>query len=283
MPLPATLRKLPFHLKGQAKEAVDRSCTPLIPSDLFSCCSSPPALLSHTTALILLRHAGSIPASMPLLHLVPCLDLSSLRHPFDSRCRPAGGHGNLTLLARAHPDSHLQVASTTQQSLKPLTLLPLLFVSNRLCNLLIHSFPNGSAGKESVCNAGDLGSIPGLGRSPGEGKGYSLQYSSLENCMDCIVHGVTKSQTRLRNSLSPLLTFTLYVHTHWNPSSRGKESLSAGLTDIPQTTERYPGQSRHRIHVHRLLHVESSPVSISSLSAWHAAYVDLKDASVQAE
>ena len=46
---------------------------------------------------------------------------------------------------------------------------------------------------------GDLGSIPGLGRSPGEGKGYPLQYSSLENSMDCIVHGVTKSQTRQSN------------------------------------------------------------------------------------
>ena len=58
-------------------------------------------------------------------------------------------------------------------------------------------FPCGSAGKESACNAGDLGSIPELGRSPGEGKGYLLQYSGLENSMDCIVHGVTKSQTRL--------------------------------------------------------------------------------------
>ena len=51
----------------------------------------------------------------------------------------------------------------------------------------------GSAGKESACNMGDLGSIPGLGRSPGEGNGYPLQYSSLENSMDCIVHGVAKS------------------------------------------------------------------------------------------
>ena len=53
----------------------------------------------------------------------------------------------------------------------------------------------GSAGKESACNAGDLGSILGLGMSPGEGKGVPLQYSGLENSMDCIVHGVTKSQT----------------------------------------------------------------------------------------
>ena len=55
----------------------------------------------------------------------------------------------------------------------------------------------GSAGKESSCNAGDLGSILGLGKSPGEGKGYPLQYSGLENSMDCIVHEVEKSQTRL--------------------------------------------------------------------------------------
>ena len=55
-------------------------------------------------------------------------------------------------------------------------------------------FPCGSAGKESVCNEEDLGSIPGLGRSPGERKGYPLQNSGLENSMDWIVHGVTESQ-----------------------------------------------------------------------------------------
>ena len=56
-------------------------------------------------------------------------------------------------------------------------------------------FPGGSAGEESACNTGDLGSIPGLGRSPGERKDYPLQYSGLENSMDCIVHGVAKSDT----------------------------------------------------------------------------------------
>ena len=55
------------------------------------------------------------------------------------------------------------------------------------------SFPCDSAGKESSCNAEDLGSIPRLGRSPGEGKGYPLQYSGLENSMDCIVHGIAES------------------------------------------------------------------------------------------
>ena len=58
-------------------------------------------------------------------------------------------------------------------------------------------FFGGSDGKESACNAGDLGSVPGLGRSTGEGKGYPHQYSGLENSMDCIVHGVAKSQTQL--------------------------------------------------------------------------------------
>ena len=54
----------------------------------------------------------------------------------------------------------------------------------------------GSAGKESTCNVGDLGLIPGLGRSPGEGNSYSsLQYSGLKNCMDSVVQGVTKSWT----------------------------------------------------------------------------------------
>ena len=58
-------------------------------------------------------------------------------------------------------------------------------------------FPCGSTGKESACNVESLGSVSELGRPPGEGKGYLLQYSGLENSMDCIVHGITKSQTRL--------------------------------------------------------------------------------------
>ena len=62
---------------------------------------------------------------------------------------------------------------------------------------IILGFPCGSAGKKSACNAEDLGSIPGLGRSPGEGKGYPLQHSGLENFMECIVPGVAKSRTWL--------------------------------------------------------------------------------------
>ena len=64
---------------------------------------------------------------------------------------------------------------------------------DRLPTPVFLGFPCSSAGKESTCNAGDLGSIPGLGRSPGEGKGYPHQDSGLENAMDFIVHGVAKS------------------------------------------------------------------------------------------
>ena len=64
------------------------------------------------------------------------------------------------------------------------------------------SLPGGSAGEESTCNEGDLGSIPGLGRFPGKRNSFPLQYSGLENsmhCMDCIIYGVAKSQTQLND------------------------------------------------------------------------------------
>ena len=68
---------------------------------------------------------------------------------------------------------------------------------DRLPTPVFLGFPHGSDGKESACSAGVLGLISELGRSPGEGKGYPLQYYGLENSMDSIVHGVTKSQTQL--------------------------------------------------------------------------------------
>ena len=73
-----------------------------------------------------------------------------------------------------------------------------IFIDMSICLDRLHmsnGFLCGSPGKDSICNAGDLGSIPGLGRSPGEGQGYSLQYPDLENSMDCIVHGFAKIQT----------------------------------------------------------------------------------------
>ena len=84
------------------------------------------------------------------------------------------------------------------------------------CFSLYMGFPCGSAGKESACNVRDLGSVPELGRSPGEGNGYPLQYSGLENSMDCVAHEVTKSWTQLSLSLLyvkhlfPLVTFKFF-------------------------------------------------------------------------
>ena len=104
---------------------------------------------------------------------------------------------------------------------------------------LSHNLPGGSDGKASAYNAGDLGSIPGLGRSPGEGNGTPLQYSCLENPMDrgawwATVHGVAKNQTRLSN-----FTFT----SGFPDGSDGKVSVySAGdLGSIPGLG-RFPGE-----------------------------------------
>ena len=89
----------------------------------------------------------------------------------------------------------------------------------------IYGLPRVVAGKKSGCNAGDLGSILGLGRSPGEGKGYPLPYSGLENSMDCIVNGVTKNQTQLSvnavlcKSLYLLISFANLIHSSTHLSS----------------------------------------------------------------
>ena len=98
---------------------------------------------------------------------------------------------------------------------------------------LVACFPCGSGGKESACNVGDLGSIPGLGRSPGEGSSdSSLQYSDLENSMDCIVRGVTESQTRLNDF-------------HLLGGSDGKESAcNAGDLGSTPGSGRTPGEGK---------------------------------------
>ena len=80
---------------------------------------------------------------------------------------------------------------------------------------LFLGFPCGSASKESTCNVGDLGSIPRLGRSLGEGKSYPLQYSGLENSMDCIVRGVTKTRPRLNDFHHSPLDFH-QDHSAWS-------------------------------------------------------------------
>ena len=79
-------------------------------------------------------------------------------------------------------------------------------------------FPGSSADKESICNVEDLGSIPGLERSPGEGNSYSLQYSGLENSMDYIVLEVAKSQTQLSDFHRHFFSSSLASGTHLSTS-----------------------------------------------------------------
>ena len=89
----------------------------------------------------------------------------------------------------------------------------------------LSSFPCDSDGKEFTCSAGDLGLIPELGRSPGEGKGYPVQYSGLENSMDCIVHGVAKSRTRMRNLHFTSKRLACFV-SYWEWWERGATPTS---------------------------------------------------------
>ena len=95
----------------------------------------------------------------------------------------------------------------------------ILWRRDRLPAPVFLGFPCGSAGKESTCSAGGLGSIPGLGRSPGEGKGYPLQYSGLENSMGCTVHGsqrirhncVTFTSTYICNFMCIYIYIYIYI------------------------------------------------------------------------
>ena len=98
-------------------------------------------------------------------------------------------------------------------------------------------FPCGSAGKESGCKAADPGSIPGLGRSPGEGKGYPLQYSDLENSTDCIDHGVTKSQTwpsdfHYHDLCSLAALYWLWVRLYARFNATYSESITLSLAEV---------------------------------------------------
>ena len=93
--------------------------------------------------------------------------------------------------------------------------------------LLTNGFPGGSVNKESACNEEDLGSIPGLRRSPGEGNGNPLQYSCLENSMDrgawwAVVHGITKSLTELSDFHFHSLPRASELPTYLHQDSRGE-------------------------------------------------------------
>ena len=97
----------------------------------------------------------------------------------------------------------------------------------------------GSSGKESACNAGDLGSIPALWRSSREGKGYQLQYSALENFIDCILHGVAESRTQLSNC-------------HFT-SQRVGHSLSDWATSSSDLFNNFMSQSPHLLYMHNVI------------------------------
>ena len=88
-------------------------------------------------------------------------------------------------------------------------------------------FPNSSVGKESACNVGDPGLMTESGRSAGERINYPLQYSGLENSMDCIVYGVTKSQTWRSD-------FLFHFHFQWDISTR-VSCLSQWSDNFPKT------------------------------------------------
>ena len=88
------------------------------------------------------------------------------------------------------------------------------------CSCTRWGFPGGSAGKESTCNAGDLSLIPGFGRSPGEWKGYPLEYSGLENSLDCIVHGVAEAD------------MTEWLSLHFTSCTRWREGPSLLLLSV---------------------------------------------------
>ena len=105
--------------------------------------------------------------------------------------------------------------------------------------LYVPGFPCGSAGKESTCNEGDLGSIPGLGRSPGEGKGYPLQYSGLENPMDYTVHGVAKSRTQLSG-----------FHFHFMSHTKSTPLQAECMTLSHFSKARGPGALDARVMLH---------------------------------
>ena len=182
------------------------------------------ASLSFTISQNLLR-LTSIESVMPSNHLVLC-------HPFSSWLQsfPASGFFQMSQFFASGGQSIGVSASASVLPVKdwfPLGLTDWIsLLSKGLSRVFFNTtvqkhqffnthpslwpnshavgFPGGSAGKESAYNARDLGSVPGLGRCTGEGKGYPLQYSGLENSMDrgawwATVHGVTKSQTRLSN------------------------------------------------------------------------------------
>ena len=152
----------------------------------------------HSRLLLFLHELQCLQASLvaqPGKLLSACNegDLGSI--PASGRC-PGEGNGNLLQYSWAFLVA--QLVKNCLQCRRPgfdSWVGKICWRRDRLPTLVFLGFPDGSAGKESTCNVGDLGSLPGLGRSPEEGNGYPLQYSGLENSMDCIVHRVAESHT----------------------------------------------------------------------------------------
>ena len=118
--------------------------------------------------------------------------------------------------------------------------------------------------EEYACNAGDLGSIPGLGRSPGEGNGYPLQYCGLENSTDCVVHGVEKSWIRLSDFHFTSLQYSCLK----NPMDRGAwwATVHRDLkeSDMPEWLSTWP-----QIFISLILFCYSELVLHIFLNAWY--------------
>ena len=114
-------------------------------------------------------------------------------------------------------------------------------------------FPCGSAGKESACKSGDLGSIPGLGRSLGERKGYFLQYSGLKNSMECIVHGDAKSWIQLSSFHFKVKVLHTICQTNLENSAVDTELENVNFNSNPKERQcqrmlRLPQNCTHLTH-----------------------------------
>ena len=120
------------------------------------------------------------------------------------------------------------------EEINDLGILPFCSILAKLFPFSPRGFPGGSDGKESTRNVGNLGLIPGLRKSPGERKGYPLQYPGLESFMDCTVHGLAKSQTWLSN-FHFLFSFHFFYVTGGN-LFRTKYTLHFITPNIPSIT-----------------------------------------------
>ena len=141
------------------------------------------------------------------------------------------------------------IGTSASESVLPMTIqdwFPLGLTGNSI--ELYYVLPCGSAGKESTCNSGDLGSIPGLGKSPGGGKGYPLQ-SGLENSLDCIGHGATKSWTRQSNFHITVVYTSMqfdYIYRFMEIPSQQKQNCSvttkksSGVTLMATSAASFP-------------------------------------------